>query len=176
MDERWTLYRHRLALFSTHQNGFKLSFSKKRVDRPSGPKQDCWESRVRITFSFCIVHSERNTGSSDIYYCMPSFSHGPLPDNTNSVTEVGVQLPERWVTLHLSVQQYVGVWGNGCRCTAPSHPALGKPQDFNCGMLNKQTNKRTTHTKLAPFKTASSMPAVKAAQFKLPAHKETTGK
>ena len=36
---------------------------------------------------------------------------------TNSITEIseaGVQLTERRITLHLYVWQYEQVWGNGC--------------------------------------------------------------
>ena len=81
------------------------------------------------------------------------------------IPEAGVQLPERWVTLHLYTWQYVQVWGNGCAhdplaqhwvnlrvsagvgkwlCTQPSHPTLGEPQGFS------RCREMAVHTTLSP--------------------------
>ena len=46
-----------------------------------------------------------------------TFSCSNLHETTNSIikiSQVGMQLPQWWVTLHLYVGQYVQVQGNGC--------------------------------------------------------------
>ena len=46
-----------------------------------------------------------------------TLSYSNLYDTTNSSAEIpedGMQIPEQRVTLHLYVQQYVHVLGNGC--------------------------------------------------------------
>ena len=65
---------------------------------------------------------------------------------TNTITEIpegGVQLPERQVTLHLYIWQYVQVWGSDC--TLPSHQTVVEPQ----GNAKKQTSGTDTPSLLS---------------------------
>ena len=52
-----------------------------------------------------------------MFHVRLTFSYSNLHDRSNfilEIPEVGVQLPEWLVTLHLNVRQYVRMQGNGC--------------------------------------------------------------